>query len=899
MLRMSAQGNNTWLQSNLCSLLYDPSVFDKDGTTLETGVAPNSLAAIAELVAGQWEPWPRPIVLSDFQGNLGNYSGVEYPFLVGSSNGVLSYSEPEQVYSATAEAISSWVLDPDVSAQIESFTFGNWGQKSVTSTLPLHGGAGTRMPLSAIGFSRVGLGRRRFALYAEERMARLAVERMLTLHHTAAVREGRQKEMDAAIERVQGDGYKLVNDVLNRCGLDEHTDLAKRVDNNQVLDAIRDKVGIEEMASQLADKVAAGVKDMSSIVTQVDDFVAELFHGEPDKFKVRHSARAIEWSVRIQGQVLAETLRLISHEGLLVTELVLGHVERRIREDFTAQLIAEKTGYLNSIDPWPKRSEQLRVKTRGNKVAEPVRATVKAIVHGSASVRIERDLRDIAAGVLADLADNFLHPLLTEVSNALATARYEQVQPWFREMSDGPVPTRLAPAPNEILLDDVSNYPKSLERLLTESSGSVAAAVADVTQALYGSDRKSDFVPEMFQAFELSPWVPRLVQDQEGGGTPSTATIRLRLGTEDLRRRVSRWVRVDQQMPIGRHVNESLREYLVDPRLKDAERTRRSTEFALALDQAFDRAQPLAELAGLWIEASFGLSQQQTFTFSLSPVPLVPGDSGYDASFAVLAQRLNRQDVSQLFESSARGDMEVYATMTPLPPSAFGSLLFPITQAWGADVGDHPRGTGSFYRNRRARPLMEALPLRPHVRLTLARGWTTARLIGALQWDTSYDSACTLSLDGKTFRFLHPTLAGPPKNTDDELASVLESALLAEMLAAAGDRTYIDALHALMRLGNADGGANADQDYAKLNPRLVRFLETTGDSAVAAKEMAARLSARADAIQRQVSEFRPTSEFNPFPGHLGVAPLKIRALRDIARQLDGLQTHLSPEPPLD
>ena len=881
MLRMSAEGNDTWLQNNLCSILYDPSVFDRDGTVLESGIAPNSLAAVSELVAGQWQPWARPTMLADFQGELGNYAGIEFPFLIGSSNGRISYGDPGEVYATVAGSLTTWVLDPDVSASVESFTFGNWGEKSAHSKLGLHGGVGTRMPLSALGFGRVGLGRGRFGVYAQERLARAAIERILTQHHTQEVRDGSQTDAEAAAQRVEQDGYRLVIDTLQRCGLDEYSetdvDAPSAVDSNQVLDAIRDSAEMADTLGRIREQVVRGVNDPREMVAQLENAVGDLFEGIPQFFLQRHRSRALQWSAEVQQRVLSETVRLIANEGLPVATLVLEQMVIRVGQEFPDQLIGEKSIVLEKGSSWRRRGEILKgIKNRGKTVSPAAANAVRALFESYAATAIEQDLRDLTAGLLRDLASGLLQPIHRELVNATETAKALQTEPEFRELADGPVPTRLMPPPNEVLLDPADQYPKTLGSLAEATSGSFDGAVADVVQGLYGTERSPDRAPATFRPTDLSPWIPKLAQDD--GGTASDAKVALRMTASDLMGRAGYWMRSDVQTPVGRYMSMSLRDYLNDAKLTDAERSRRAKAFATGLDLCFDQARPLAELASQWTESTFGLSANQTFTYTLSPIPLTPGDSGYEEAAAVVSSRLGKSTVDREFATSARTEVEIFSTMKPLPPSAFASLVHPIASAWGSEIADHPRGNGKFWRHRRARPLDESLPLVESVRLTLARGWTTGLLAGLIRWD-DHEQPCSIEFDGRRLEFLHPPISGMPASTDDEFASILEGALLSEFMAATGERQPLEALEALLAIGTAGTSPDATTDYRALNPVLVELLNASPDPTEAAREYAEELELSATALESAATNRDgQTSAYR-----LVMAPVQVRAMRDIAQ----------------
>ena len=310
----------------------------------------------------------------------------------------------------------------------------------------------------------------------------------------------------------------------------------------------------------------------------------------------------------------------------------------------------------------------------------------------------------------------------------------------------------------------------------------------------------------------------------------------------------------------------SLRDFLNDKTATDAERTRRAESFKTQLGLAFESARPLVALTGQWTSDRFSVAGNDAFTYTFSKIPLAKGDVGYEQSTEVVQFHTSQAVVDRFFSTSALADIEIFSTLKPMPPSAFASLVFPITEAWSRSIAASPSGDISFWRNRRARPLLEHVPLPEPVRLTLARGWAVGRLIGRLKWDDKRE-ACEIEVSDQWIKFLHPPLSGVPADENDEFGAVLAGALMAEMLAAAGKPQPLAALTELLRLG---GSAEHPME----------------DPATSAKNTAEGLRQSATDIETEQLGYEPKIDYAPYSPSLATGSLQRRALLDIADALD-------------
>jgi hypothetical protein len=234
--------------------------------------------------------------------------------------------------------------------------------------------------------------------------------------------------------------------------------------------------------------------------------------------------------------------------------------------------------------------------------------------------------------------------------------------------------------------------------------------------------------------------------------------------------------------------------------------------------------------------------------------------------------------------------IELFTVLRPVPPSAISSLVNPIVSNWKSSATAHPRGDGIFWRHRRARPLMDALPLHHDTVVTLARGWSTGRILGNIQW-TDTDRPASITIDGVTKRFTYPPLSGRPETADDEFGRILETALLSEFLAAAGEPEGFEALNLLLALGSSDDRPESSMEYRMLNPRLAAFVDGLANPAEDGEAIAVDLESVIRDLESGSYQRPKDGEWRSYSAGLATAEVQAEALRDI---VDAIRHHFAP-----
>ncbi|MFZ8998523.1 MAG: hypothetical protein ACO3D0_09135, partial [Ilumatobacteraceae bacterium] len=305
-------------------------------------------------------------------------------------------------------------------------------------------------------------------------------------------------------------------------------------------------------------------------------------------------------------------------------------------------------------------------------------------------------------------------------------------------------------------------------------------------------------------------------------------------------------------------------------------------------------AQPLVELNEAWRDRTHQAVGVSPFQFSLNKISLSETDPGYDDVVKVLETKLGKNNVSShLSTGLAKGSddrtIEIFSILRPLTPSCFESLVHPIVSKWREATAKAADGDSKFWLHRRARPLLETVPLRRDVLETLARGWTTARLLNRIDVDEHSGEVVIHTPTGPR-KFL-PLLAGFTVDDKNLFGRILETALLAEFVAATGNSEYLDALEELLRLGNSQGKTMVDLNYVAMNPDLRAFLDEQSGTPERAEQVADELEQYGARLEADARHRPPRSGWEPVEMWRDTASLQIAALRRLSTVI---REHASP-----
>lgn len=800
------------LGEHLTGLLYLPDVFDDIEGAFRAGIAPNTLATVAELMAGHWNDGTQGgfdrevLVAAGVPVAHGLRRGPRYPLLVGRTNGHVQLGTQADVYRATARGLTAWVVSPLVQDTINEALFGNWAQVAAGNRdeTQLTDQPGVEVPFNSIGFASVELGRERLARYASERLARRAVERLLRGHWDESVPE-QKTDKEAADERAAAIFETFLDDAeLRELGphhnqiLDTirggHTDTARLPRMQELETAMRNALG---GGPELQPGPALGT--LGAVYRRESHRLLTATHEEELR-------RAEDWTVAVQERITTAARQLLSLHGAVATQVALERAQQQLG-DVIAELTADAEAARAFHAPVMQRIGGEFAAITGRITPEhPCISAGIARAQEAFHAHAEEALLERCAALVRGVQEGVLAPLQQALSDAVADLREQEGGAQSRGLvttwPERAVPVRLQPTPTEVLLEPTDTYPDRFEELLAgagahNAEGAIDAAVREIL-----ADVES---PPLFEQPRV--WVPdRDTLPAAVAGAPAAAVFRLRMSPEDVLARAEAWVRLPDR-PLGTFLNESLADFLRGG--NQAEQNERIRGFERALQEAIDRARPLVTVDAARVQQYHGAvnGAGRGYLQINTPLPVASIPLAQEAVERVFND-IPRETLASRLDDGRQTSVQFTTFLSQtLHAMAFSSLATPIATAWGQ--GCQANNLGNFWQWRRARPLPQAIPVPPDWLRELLRGWFVARLLDRIRVD---EEARPLRVgldmsDGHTCWFPSPLL-GPHATRDDLLPAVLESLSVALVLGLEEFRPYQE----LRLLGKAQGNVVATPD---------------------------------------------------------------------------------------
>ena len=785
-------------KDRLTAILYSPDVFEDLAPMDRVGTNPNALAALSELLNGYWNTARRahpdefPFLRAAgalVDGEI-KRRGPRIMYVIGRSNGEVSFSSQTDVYRAVARGLEMWATSPQLQDRFRQHELGNWSDRA--QSRPDHSGlcdAHRERPLSSFGCASVGIGLDRFARYSVERLARAAADHLLRGHWPA--RDRQRVTEEAARERHAKDATTRF---LVACELWDG-----KPDDAPIPNALRGGISASEFrqraASQLRDQLLAQVIEHSpkaglAVDTIINRVVARMDERSKDDlagYRERIAQDARQWSDEINAGVANHAADLIAVEGT------------RVAYEVIDSAIKALTGPMAQSDPMVRRLEAYRDEQTQTRKA--MRRNVKAALEGSPgplptsnprirqavdaaldsfAAAIEELVADLSANLVRDLAENLLTPLrdaIGQASEKLAVqergtpVRPSPVRDW--PTGDGIVPARYAPARNELLLEPTSAYPDLFTSQIRAQVGDDAfdnAFTRARHEVITGAREPK---PEDRVIGATGRWVPG---DPRLGGQGATASFDVRVTVEQLLGRARRWIRRSDSS-MGDYLSQSLGEYLKPQGADEHAEAGRLEEFRSLLAQAVAMSRPLVSIDGPTDVRVHG-ARRTSFREELTPLPFPPGHPGREAVRKVFASYSDER-LEQLFGTERRERVDVFTFLdAPVQPIVMGSLTRPIKAQWIQDRTQP--GLGSFWTWRRARQLPWFVPCTPEIRKDIVRGWMVARFLGQIRCERGQRLSPTEVWRGGHgyLSFPFPLLGRPLRSVDEWLPAVLESLVL-------------------------------------------------------------------------------------------------------------------------
>ncbi|MFD9700838.1 tubulin-like doman-containing protein [Lentzea sp. NPDC059081] len=726
--------DRTWTDNSV-AVLYAPDVFRELRDDLRKGVQANALATVSEMLAGHWlaDPGPDPVhvaagaVFQDMRR-----SGPAHSFLVGMSNGQLTFHDQNDVFGVVARSMAAWATSPAIQQQFSSYVQSNWQQGAdradplglVKSSLD--------MPFSALGYASVTLGRDLFRLYSAQCLARASAERLLFGP------TGKQADLDEAVRQREKEFGRSARGLTNATQKSLFDKLNPR--RSEALAAERSEV------LKTVGVVPREIGEWASVISTAVDNRVEGFLSRQRPILWR---LAEAWANEVQGLLLKEIRESIVADGIVVTHLLV----RSLIDDIVGTEVPSTHDLSIQDDQRAAEFVSEIVKALGSAPArgwfggrklfgpenERVVGGVNRGIEAAMGRGFDAEVRRLCAELLADFAENLLERLSGELATAVHQLREDSTPG-----SDGtpaltsqwpqgpayPVPLALRPSRTRFLVDPVEDYPRVFTDLLCEASGEQLSgdAITAAVRAVLLTDRGADDTSTIKLLEQTSSWQPVAVRLWSGRQkVEQSAAFRVRASATDLLGRCDAWVW--EVRGFSEYLRHTLSDALGDdqPDIVQQERLRR---FVNGLEQAIAASAPLVRLDNGYTSRYLDPGAA-AYRPLISPIPLKPGSQAYDQTKNLLMRhlRLDEDRVVAQFSTKGPSDVELTSFLSaPCHPIAFSSLTEPIQGDWQTRRGEPSKREG-FARWRRARPLPRAVPLPFAERRALVRGWLLAHAV--------------------------------------------------------------------------------------------------------------------------------------------------------------------------
>ena len=841
---------------SIFAILYTPEVFRSLKGAVGGGVQANSLAAISEVLNGQWwhgsvtsAPGMVPPIESAVLKQAGlpepmERSGPTYPFLVGlvGASGI-DHGTPDQLFQLTGRSLLSWVCDEVIQAKFIAYTAGNWANSAnsmpqgpilVNEGAPHETGAPC---FSALGFSRLSVGTSYLEKYALQRLVRDALDHLLNYHHDSPAAAEVKKQKDTNNPKVLLDTMavnhlpRFLRDVqLTEMGPTE----------NEILDALRPP-GVEDIQMRLLHRALElsevdtpqqlGIEEWRELIR--DGLNAALVEFE-NEYQHQLETSTREWISHIQYRICQAVEKWTASHGWLVTGQLCNLTARYLKDTVRRDLLENNLSQCRTYVEWRFRYVDEQLEGMRGKIDNDhlqLRDAVDAGANG-AYYAGEAQLIERASTLVLELALRVVEPLEAALKAAYEQGRRDarKTVAWVEWENPAP-PVALKPPAGDFSLINADDYPTLFDDL-TRRDTSTGKAELDTPRTLARQDIVSgNFLKEITSKVSerddlgcvrvTSGWWPSSSAAIAGAQGASNLDVHIATSLPELEDRARRWLN-RHGSAWGTYLNQGMRSFVSASRASAQDLHARQTALLTQLSAALAAAAPLINID----TALMGLvhpnaSEQPRLHISQIPMAGHPMESQ-------LRSRLNSHgiDDDELRGTFTNDDRIRHVDITsslaaPHSVLAIESLLRPIGEQWAKVAGT--QDARNFWLHRRSQPIRRFVPAPQATICCMIRGWFTGRLLGHIKHDGLEVSVVS---DTHGIHQFPQHLLSAPRSQHDTLAQILESLALAYVeVSRAGNvrplRPYIE----LRDLGRSGPGSPLYR-YEHLSPALSAWIES-------------------------------------------------------------------------
>jgi len=750
-------------EKNTHTFLYGPDVFSSVPADLRDQIPANVLGAVNEIVAGVWSPGLSGSSASLYQaaglvakGSTG--FGSRFNYIIGASNGKVSFPNQEQIYLSAGESLASLVADENIQDWFIKFVnvnvFVNSSNSLIVddySRLRVSNDPKQSQPLAAIGVARVSLGMERFKEYLAEGLAKANVQRLLWPNYEPEDPINPKTRTQLVNERVE----KEWSNFLSKSGLNE------RGGSNQVLNSLIPKDSQEKCDAFSSKAIAFAQQGVDAAGLSSDQWVERIlnfFRLQQKGFEVEDRAATCKvaqvWVGAIQKQLLGVVSQSIASNGFAVTIDLL----KKLREELVfvskEELPKDAAAEIRKLDQLPSKLRSELPTNMAKIQSEAMRLALQPRISRAIQLVRDSNVMTLASELLTDLEENFLGELETALVNASKKLEIEVTKEKddngeanrfnsFVDIPSGVIPSQYRASEVEQLLIDPMSYPAVLEDLVKKSAPQSTQYWWDraIQRSLLGTliDESGDNAQDPTLIDQVAPWLPNN-SDYRQQGSAQRSIFRIFNEPDQYVVRNREWLQ-DTTTALGKYLSQTLVQYLIHP--DPSVQAERRTTFTQAFESALDLSAPLCDLNyNLLGKLHPKLVGKDPFLLQLSTIPF-ENQGNLQPLFEITKTIIERKKlwnakVEQAFSAAASvQSIDMFTcTSSAMNPMAFTSLMGPIAKSWGSASANVDTAKG-FWTNRRARPLVETLPIAPSVIVEMIRGWFIAGLLEQRKFEKS------------------------------------------------------------------------------------------------------------------------------------------------------------------
>ncbi|MGV0360716.1 tubulin-like doman-containing protein [Corynebacterium minutissimum] len=884
--------------------MYTPEIFSDNKADDMAGAWPNSLAMFGEVVAAQMgnsSKHDRAIFEAFDMGNPPEGQTFGRIFPIGSKMGTTSArfgdGSAMSIYRGLGRALAGLMASTKASDNLVSYALtntpaGDGGRRFFGWDSPTGGTPWGRLPWGSLGYAQVSMGRDRFAEYSSQRLARSTFERLFNGHLDPQNPEAGEMQIAKKLEERLPNAFSSIT-------LDPSWAHGGQIDSGSVWNWLNSVFGGQ--AQQAADSATKYLQNYIPVGQgrNVNEWRDEFEGNMADPRNEQAIASVLNnaaydivyrYANFFTDSVLATVEGELAAVGVpYVREMLSKITDVLTNSDRLMPVLGEYSGYYQNtrVLTKPEGADPILSPLTGKGQMTDPTPTVNALMglyynqfYSYALMAIAHLLKD----VLQDYADENLFHLKRELADAhavlekavskraetnkLADVRTDEVNAWPTEI-DEVVETRFKGAENEIMLTDVNSFIVDYkDQMLRTIQGQ--QSTADVTnyeqaypfavrsvirgewESLDAAQAPNDTLAPQKRTNDAysnrAGWVSKYLSrhPQTGESRESQrAHYHAKIRPTDLLERSRQWInRRDYEFQKFNSVD--LRRYLtLTPDINEVEHAERQRRFVEAFQLALSYARPLAAVNDDMVQRIHGKSVQ--YTYSFSDIPFAELGSAESGIAAQLESVLNRPEIDGPSSVALRNSLnmsdhvqhiEIFGSYPNYSPIVFSSMFNYIAK----DIEKQDNFDGSWWSERRTRPLPAALPLTETERQAMVAGWIIGRITGRVYISNPDASNAAAHIFDDTdggvnnwVDFPNPMLISPRRmiKKSDWMSSVLESIFIAyAKVQENGPHGFASSLYPYQLLrGLFDDGLDFAHSGASTHPvvhRLAQFL-ASGD----------------------------------------------------------------------